>query len=237
MRTSNVWGEASYGHMHLDGTTPTDSAGFTLGADGKVSSAARLGFAAGYSGTRGKGMQAGTASGFLYGMYVYKSWAFTGSAGYLFTKFDLKDQDVKLDAHSGAADAYVNYDFGGGFTGVGGARYFQTHTKKTKMYQFDDVSATTLVGGLKFSAQGKHFGVHADINAVYDVHADKSDYRIKRNGDIIKENGSRLHRAGGEAGIGASYTRGAWTIDADYFAQVRKDFADQSVMLKINYAF
>ncbi|MBR4126724.1 MAG: hypothetical protein IKR09_04020, partial [Alphaproteobacteria bacterium] len=117
LRTSNVWGEASYGHMHMDGTTPTDSAGFTLGVDGKVSHAARLGFAAGYSGTRSNGMQAGTYSGFLYGMYVYKSWAFTGSAGYLFTKFDLEDQDVKLDAHSGAADAYVNYDFGGGFTG------------------------------------------------------------------------------------------------------------------------
>ncbi|MBR4126850.1 MAG: hypothetical protein IKR09_04670, partial [Alphaproteobacteria bacterium] len=183
------------------------------------------------------GMQAGTYSGFLYGMYVYKSWAFTGSAGYLFTKFDLKDRNLKLDAHSGAADAYVNYDFGGGFTGVGGARYFQTHTKKTKTYQFDDVSATTLVGGFKYAAQGKHFGVHFDINAVYDVHADKSDFRIKRNGDVIKENGSRLHRAGGEAGIGASYTRGAWTVDADYFAQVRKDFADQSVMLKINYSF
>ncbi|MBR4126723.1 MAG: hypothetical protein IKR09_04015, partial [Alphaproteobacteria bacterium] len=88
LRTSNVWGEASYGHMHMDGTTSTDSAGFTLGIDGEISQAARLGFAAGYSGTRSNGMQAGTYSGFLYGMYVYKSWAFTGSAGYLFTKFD-----------------------------------------------------------------------------------------------------------------------------------------------------
>ena len=71
----------------------------------------------------------------------------------------------------------------------------------------------------------------------YDVHADKSDFRIKRNGEVLKENGTRLHRVGGEAGIGASYTRGVWTIDAEYFAQVRKDFADQSLLLKINYAF
>ena len=239
-RKSNVWGEMFYNHSRLEKSGRSNAVGFVAGADGETDVSGRLvlGAAAGYTGTKASQSTAKTYSGFLYGHYEQTNrFSYNGVLGYLFTDFKVDNNKNKFRSHSVMADLSANYYLGAGFTGNVGGRYFFSHQKSTKTYRFDDVSSATAVGGVKYAKYSASFGAHADLNALYDVHSDKSGYRITRNGAVSNEKGIRLPRFGVEAGVGVSYKKKAWSFDLDYTTQQRKDYSDQTVMMKVNYSF
>lgn len=107
-------------------------------------------------------------------------------------------------------------------------------------------TSTDLRGATKMDSDGYGFiigvdgGASGDLYlgaALYDVYSDAADYRLTQSGAASYARGERLHRFGGEAGAGIGYEGEAFGVEADYNAQVRKDYNDQTVSVKLVYRF
>ena len=111
------------------------------------------------------------------------------------------------------------------------------YTTGTTKVAAQDTHTGTVLAGLRYRRNVGGFVVKANAGALYDVYSDAADYRLTQSGAASYARGERLHRFGGEAGAGFGYEGEAFGVEADYNAQVRKDYNDQTVSVKFVYRF
>lgn len=183
-----------------------------------------------------------TYLGYLYGRYALtRKTGLTGTIGYGFTQFDLDAATGKFNAHTINAQATADYALPAHLTAEIAARYtfsaMDAYTTGTTKVAAQDTHTGTVLAGLRYRRNVGGFVVKANAGALYDVYSDAADYRLTQSGVASYARGERLHRFGGEAGAGFGYEGGAFGVEADYNAQVRKDYNDQTVSVKFVYRF
>ena len=243
-----LWAKALYTSTDLRGATKMDSDGygFIIGADGGASGDLYLGAALGYTHNKGdtdlSHFKSETYLGYLYGRYALtRKTGLTGTIGYGFTQFDLDAATGKFNAHTINAQATADYALPAHLTAEIGARYtfsaMDAYTTGTTKVAAQDTHTGTVLAGLRYRRNVGGFVVKANAGALYDVYSDAADYRLTQSGAASYARGERLHRFGGEAGAGFGYEGEAFGVEADYNAQVRKDYNDQTVSVKFVYRF
>ena len=243
-----LWAKALYTSTDLRGATKMDSDGygFIIGADGGASDNLYLGAALGYTHNKGdtdlSHFKSETYLGYLYGRYALtRKTGLTGTIGYGFTQFDLDAATDKFNAHTINAQATADYALPAHLTAEIGARYtfsaMDAYTTGTTKVAAQDTHTGTVLAGLRYRRTVGGFVVKANAGALYDVYSDAADYRLTQSGAASYARGERLHRFGGEVGAGIGYEGGAFGVEADYNAQVRKDYNDQTVSVKLVYRF
>ena len=244
----SLWAKALYTSTDLRGATKMDSDGygFIIGADGGASGDLYLGAALGYTHNKGdtdlSHFKSETYLGYLYGRYALtRKTGLTGTIGYGFTQFDLDAANDKFNAHTINAQVAADYALPARLTAEIGARYtfsaMDAYTTGTTKVAAQDTHTGTVLAGLRYRRNVGGFVVKANAGALYDVYSDAADYRLTQSGAASYARGERLHRFGGEAGAGFGYEGGAFGVEADYNAQVRKDYNDQTVSVKLVYRF
>ncbi len=244
----SLWAKALYTSTDLRGATKMDSDGygFIIGADGGASGDLYLGAALGYTHNKGdtdlSHFKSETYLGYLYGRYALtRKTGLTGTIGYGFTQFDLDAATGKFNAHTINAQATADYALPAHLTAEIGARYtfsaMDAYTTGTTKVAAQDTHTGTVLAGLRYRRNVGGFVVKANAGALYDVYSDAADYRLTQSGAASYARGERLHRFGGEAGAGFGYEGEAFGVEADYNAQVRKDYNDQTVSVKFVYRF
>ena len=224
----------------------SDGYGFIVGADGAVSRDMYLGAALGYTHNKGdtdlSHFKSQTFLGYLYGRYgLTDKVAVAGTVGYGFTRFDLDAADKKFNAHTINAQGTVDYALAANLTaGVGGRYTFSAmdaYRTGTTDVAAEDTHTATALAGLRYRQNFGGLVVKASAGVLYDVYSDAADYRLTQSGMASFAKGERLHRFGGEGGIGVGYEGDTFGIEADYNAQVRQDYRDQTVGVKLVYRF
>ena len=244
----SLWAKALYTSTDLRGATKMDSDGygFIIGVDGGASGDLYLGAALGYTHNKGdtdlSHFKSETYLGYLYGRYALtRKTGLTGTIGYGFTQFDLDAATDKFNAHTINAQATADYALPAHLTAEIGARYtfsaMDAYTTGTTKVAAQDTHTGTVLAGLRYRRNVGGFVVKANAGALYDVYSDAADYRLTQSGAASYARGERLHRFGGEVGAGFGYEGGAFGVEADYNAQVRKDYNDQTVSVKLVYRF
>jgi len=84
---------------------------------------------------------------------------------------------------------------------------------------------------------GKAWSPKAYVTLTYDVLSDNSKSVVNVAGSIYDVNGKRLNRFGVETGLGAEVSLGQWDLSAEYDLGVRKDYVNNTGMLKAKYNF
>ena len=245
---ATLWAKALYTTTDLRGRTKMDSDGYgvIVGADGAAGRSLYLGAALGY--TRNKGdtdlshFKSETYLGYLYGRYALtQDVDVAGTAGYGFTRFDLNAADKKFNAHTINAQAIVSYALPAHLTAEIGGRYtfsmMDAYTTGSTEVAAEDTHTATASAGLRYRQNFGGFVLKASAGVLYDVYSDTADYRLTQSGVASFAKGERLHRFGGEGGVGFGYEGETFGIEADYNAQVRKDYNDQTVSVKVVYRF
>ena len=245
---ASLWAKALYTTTDLRGRTKMDSDGygFIVGADGAAGRSLYLGAALGY--TRNKGdtdlshFKSETYLGYLYGRYALtQDIDVAGTLGYGLTRFDLNAADKKFNAHTINAQAIVSYALPAHLTAEVGGRYtfsmMDAYTTGSTEVAAEDTHTATALAGLRYRRNFGGFVLKASAGVLYDVYSDAADYRLTQSGVASFAQGERLHRFGGEGGVGFGYEGETFGIEADYNAQVRKDYNDQTVSVKMVYRF
>ena len=244
----SLWAKALYTSTDLRGATKMDSDGygFIIGIDGGAAQDLYLGAALGYTHNKGdtdlSHFKSETYLGYLYGRYALtRKTGLTGTIGYGFTQFDLDAATDKFNAHTINAQATADYALPAHLTAEIGARYtfsaMDAYTTGTTKVAAQDTHTGTVLAGLRYRRNVGGFVVKANAGALYDVYSDAADYRLTQSGVASYARGERLHRFGGEAGAGIGCEGEAFGVEADYNAQVRKDYNDQTVSVKLVYRF
>ena len=244
----SLWAKALYTSTDLRGATKMDSDGygFIIGADGGASGDLYLGAALGYTHNKGdtdlSHFKSETYLGYLYGRYALtRKTGLTGTIGYGFTQFDLDAATGKFNAHTINAQATADYALPAHLTAEIAARYtfsaMDAYTTGTTKVAAQDTHTGTVLAGLRYRRNVGGFVVKANAGALYDVYSDAADYRLTQSGAASYARGERLHRFGGEVGAGIGCEGEAFGVEADYNAQVRKDYNDQTVSVKLVYRF
>ena len=244
----SLWAKALYTSTDLRGATKMDSDGygFIIGADGGASGDLYLGAALGYTHNKGdtdlSHFKSETYLGYLYGRYALtRKTGLTGTIGYGFTQFDLDAANDKFNAHTINAQVAADYALPAHLTAEIAARYtfsaMDAYTTGTTKVAAQDTHAGTVLAGLRYRRNVGGLVVKANAGALYDVYSDAADYRLTQSGVASYARGERLHRFGGEVGAGIGCEGEAFGVEADYNAQVRKDYNDQTVSVKLVYRF
>lgn len=244
----SLWAKALYTSTDLRGATKMDSDGygFIIGADGGTSGDLYLGAALGYTHNKGdtdlSHFKSETYLGYLYGRYALtRKTGLTGTIGYGFTQFDLDAANDKFNAHTINAQVAADYALPAHLTAEIAARYtfsaMDAYTTGTTKVAAQDTHTGTVLAGLRYRRNVGGLVVKANAGALYDVYSDAADYRLTQSGVASYARGERLHRFGGEVGAGIGCEGEAFGVEADYNAQVRKDYNDQTVSVKLVYRF
>jgi len=245
---AKVWAKALYTSADMRGSTRMDSDGYGVvaGVDGAVTDDLYLGAALGW--THGKGdtdqshFKSQTMLGYLYGRYALTQKAgVSGVVGYGFTRFDLSAADNKFNAHTINAQVMADYALPLNLTTEIGGRYtfgtMDSYTTGSVRVASEDTHTATALAGLRYRQNYGKFTVKANVGVLYDVYSDTADYRLTQSGTASYAQGGRLHRFGGEGGVGFGYEDGAFGVETAYSAQVRQDYNDQTVDVKLVYRF
>ena len=258
----SVWTEGLYNYSKQDSSSNNagftgKTAGFVLGADGKVNEKTTLGFGYAYNqtdiDTLDRDIEVDGHTLFVYGKYQQEKWYVRGMAHYGFADYEEKADVVgkrnsaDYDVQNFGVSAYVGYDLPNGFTPEGGLRF--THVSQDSYTDFvgqrisvEDNDILTLVAGAKYSTtfageNGIHWTPKARAALTYDIMSDDSNANVNIAGINYDIYGERLERFGVEAGVGLEADINNWNFSIGYDLGIREDYISHTGMLKAKYNF
>ena len=257
-----VWMEGLYNYSKQDSSSNNagftgKTAGFVLGADGKVNEKTTLGFGYAYNQTDAdtldRDIDVDGHTLFVYGKYQQEKWYVRGMAHYGFADYEEKADvagkrnSADYDVQNFGVSAYVGYDLPNGFTPEGGLRF--THVSQDSYTDFvgqqisvEDNDILTLVAGAKYSKtfegeNGIHWTPKARAALTYDIMSDDNNANVNIAGINYDINGKRLDRFGVEAGVGLEADINNWNFSIGYDVGIREDYISHTGMLKAKYNF
>ena len=232
----------------------SDTKGIMVGAGLKLSNVMTVGIGYGYADTsvdekHGQDSDIDSHQAFLYGYYQPNAWYANWMMRYSYGHYENEDrlQLIKSKYHTNSYDFSLKtgHQFDCGVVPEAGVRYAfvdrQGYHMNGKRFKRDRNDLLTGLAGLRYEKEFPFDKVkwvpHANVAATYDFVSDKTVRNINTDIGYYQLQGRRMHRFGGEAGVGLIMRLGQWAFSADYHGAYRKDFRSHTGMLGVKYNF
>jgi len=256
-----AWAQALYSHAKKDNTAKDSgfkgkTKGIAFGLDGDVNKNVTIGIGYAYNNTdvdsRGSDTTVDGHTVFAYAKYQPSDWYVRGMLGFGYGQYEEKanisgiGKKAKYDVYNYATRGYVGYDLPYGFTPEVGLRYTfikqDSYTDTLSQHvKSDDIDVLTASLGMNYSTTvktaGKAWSPKAYVTLTYDILSDNSRAQVNVADSVYSVKGGRLNRFGVETGLGAEISLGAWDLSAEYDFGARRNYVNNTGMLKAKYNF
>ncbi len=231
----------------------SNTKGVMVGAGLKLSNAMTVGIGYGYADTsvdekHGQDSDIDSHQAFLYGRYQPNAWYANWMVRYSYGHYENEgDVQVKSKYHTNSYDLSLKtgYQFDCGVVPEAGVRYAfvdrQGYHMNGKRFKRDRNDLLAGLAGLRYEKEFPFDKVkwipRANVAATYDFVSDKTVRNINTDIGYYQLQGRRMHRFGGEAGVGLIMSVGQLAFSVDYHGVYRKDFKSHTGMLSVKYNF
>lgn len=252
-----LWARGLFNKAKYDDVFHAYSRGMAFGADVLINRALTLGagYARNTSDVHGNDRDVDIDGNtfFVYAGYRPSAWYVNATLSYSMADYEENTSffgmplNAKYDVDSFGAQIATGYDFASGMSPELGLRYLRMaqgdYENGLVRVNGTDSEFMTAVAGLRYafdivnSAPVK-WRPELRAAATYDFLSDDVFSTVTMPGVAsYRVDGRRLSRMGGEFGIGATATYGAWQLSLNYELDLHRDYTSQTGMARFRYIF